>query len=357
MPHLDEMFSDLSSISLQDEQIIMNHTALRIKDKDASLKFYCNILGMKLTKVLSFGGLRYYMLVYRRYPYWTEQSGVLTLCYQTDPESDPKFKVNIGENTAPGFAHLYVSGDLNQTGRLVARIGRKNFKETAGIDGFMKTYVFTDPDGYRIIWKYNMDTSHGSVESPMLSRTVLRVKNPLECVDFYRNFLGMKLYLRHDDETARISLYFLGYLNDNQAFKPLNLEGSMDIWDVHFRSGILELQYLWDTSGKSKNEVSKGLFQGFSHIGFSVADLHEFCTELANERGANLEWEVDENNDGTTEIVVKTKDPAGNSIHFISRTYYSEKRKEYVSDSLGEGDVYLCEETREMYWDFLESDY
>lgn len=340
----------------EDEPIIMNHTTLRVKDYKASLDFYVNNLKMMLTKVLHIGGLSYYILVFRRFEYWTEKISCLILCHQPGTETDPNFKVNTGDENL-GFAHLHFSVNGASMERLVSLFGRENLKESVGIDGFMKFLTITDPDGYRIIWKYNMDTSRGVIARNVI-RIVFRVKNPLECVDFYRNILGMKLYLRHDDETARMSLYFLGYLHDGVEYSPLNLEGSMDVWDIHFKSGIIELQYLWDTPGNCTNEVSKGLIQGFSHIGFSFMSLHEFCTELENEQGVNLEWAVDENNDdGITGVVVKTKDPAGNSIHFISRTYCSDKECEYTYHSLEEGEYYCCDATREIYSDFLEYDY
>lgn len=96
-----------------------NHTMLRIKDPQASLKFY-GMLGMKQINKLEFPDNKFdlYFMAYDSEKAVSggqaqgDREGIIELTHNYGTESDPNFKVANG-NTEPhkGFGHTCISVD------------------------------------------------------------------------------------------------------------------------------------------------------------------------------------------------------------------------------------------------------
>lgn len=136
----------------------MNHTMLRIKDPEASLKYY-SFLGMKQINKMDFPDNKFslYFLAYddpesqSNGKHWTARQGVLELTHNYGTEKDDSFKVNNG-NSDPGkgFGHICVSVDNIQAAcKRIEDAGYKFQKKLT--DGRMRSIAFAlDPDGYVI---------------------------------------------------------------------------------------------------------------------------------------------------------------------------------------------------------------
>jgi len=140
-----------------------NHTMIRVKDPQASLKFYEEILGMKLLNKAEFpnGKFTLYFLAYVRddvvpeseeekFKYIFSREAVLELTHNWGTESDPNFEYHHGNKDPRGFGHLAISVD-----DIEAACKRFEDNEVKFIkkltDGTMKNIAFiADPDGYWI---------------------------------------------------------------------------------------------------------------------------------------------------------------------------------------------------------------
>ncbi|CAM0141191.1 Lactoylglutathione lyase [Umbelopsis sp. WA50703] len=140
---------------------VFNHTMIRVKDPQASLKFYQNVLGMKLiTKsVNEAGNFTLYFLAYvDKVPESEEEKkklafsipGVLELTHNHGTESDPQFQGYASGNKEPGkgFGHICVSvDDIEKACERFEQEGVTFVKRLK--DGKMHNIAFiADPDGY-----------------------------------------------------------------------------------------------------------------------------------------------------------------------------------------------------------------
>ncbi|MCJ1351066.1 MAG: Lactoylglutathione lyase [Icmadophila ericetorum] len=137
-----------------------NHTMIRVKDKDASLKFYQETLGMTLVRT-SDNPSAEFTLYFLGYPDASSPSdpstsnqafreGLLELTYNYGTEKDANFKYHDGNAEPQGFGHICISvDDLDKAcGRFEAEGVRWKKRLT---DGRMKNVAFIlDPDGYWI---------------------------------------------------------------------------------------------------------------------------------------------------------------------------------------------------------------
>ncbi|KAI5865934.1 glyoxalase I [Durotheca rogersii] len=134
----------------------MNHTMIRVKDAEKSLKFYQEVLGMSLFRTSEQPAAKFnlYFLGYpgeRGVPadgFSAEYEGLLELTWNYGTEKDPDFKYHDGNAEPQGFGHICVSVD-----NLEAACARF---ESLGVgwkkrltEGRMKNVAFVlDPDGY-----------------------------------------------------------------------------------------------------------------------------------------------------------------------------------------------------------------
>lgn len=140
----------------------LQHTMLRIRDPQPSLKFYTQVLGMTLLNKLDFSDMRFslYFLGYapdvpedpaERMEWTFSQPACLELTHNWGTESDPEFKGYHSGNTDPrGFGHIGLSvPDVYAACERFEKLDVQ-FQKKPG-DGKMKGIAFIkDPDGYWI---------------------------------------------------------------------------------------------------------------------------------------------------------------------------------------------------------------
>ncbi|CAE6434679.1 unnamed protein product [Rhizoctonia solani] len=139
-----------------------NHTMIRVKDPQVSLKFYEDVLGMELISKSEFSDFTLYFLGYdhsdgkataeEKASGRFAREGVLELTHNHGTESDDNFQGYASGNTDPGkgFGHIAVAvDDVEKACERFENLG-VNFKKRPS-DGKMRHIAFIlDPDGYWI---------------------------------------------------------------------------------------------------------------------------------------------------------------------------------------------------------------
>ncbi|KAF8697256.1 hypothetical protein AX14_001395 [Amanita brunnescens Koide BX004] len=136
-----------------------NHTMIRIKDPKASLKFYCEILGMEQYSKKEFSDFTLYFLAYNhtgrvlsaeeKVESRFAREGMLELTHNHGTESDPNFKGYANGNTDPGRGYGHIAISVDDVGKACARLESLGvpFKKKPD-EGKMKGIAFAlDPDG------------------------------------------------------------------------------------------------------------------------------------------------------------------------------------------------------------------
>lgn len=313
-----------------DKSFVMNHTCLRIKDPEVSIPFYTENFGMKLVATLPFPDKKFtlYMLGYENKQNdgkssWSEREGILELCHNHGVEKDEAYTLNNGNGEEfKGFGHICVSVDNIEASQaeLLAK-GVKFHKKLS--DGRQSNIAFAlDPNGYWIeLIEHGEDkvANKTNTTSYKFNHTMVRVKDPKKSLSFYRDVLGMKLLSTSSHESAKFSLYFLGYVHD-PAFKQETLSRE----EQAKRQSVVELTHNWGTESDKDfegyhngNSTENGAKQGYGHICVSCNDPAKFCEEINNEFGDNIDWAVKWNQGGMKELAF-IKDPDGYSIEIIN---------------------------------------
>ncbi|KAE8453333.1 hypothetical protein EG329_011401 [Mollisiaceae sp. DMI_Dod_QoI] len=141
----------------------MNHTMIRVKDHEKSLKFYQDVFGMTLMRTSENKDAKF-NLYFLGYPGGkgkptesvngvnptADREGLLELTWNYGTESDPNFKYHNGNDEPQGFGHICVSvDDLDSACKRFEDQG-VNWKKRL-TDGRMKNVAFVlDPDNYWI---------------------------------------------------------------------------------------------------------------------------------------------------------------------------------------------------------------
>lgn len=102
--------------------------------------------------------------------------------------------------------------------------------------------------------------------------TVIRIKDPLKSLHFYKDLLGLSLLKKKEDVDARLTHYQLGYLNT-----------VVDKNSVKSRDGTLVLQHHWDAETLQDLVYQNGNtdpFRGFGHTCIAVDNLDAACDRL-----------------------------------------------------------------------------
>ncbi|KAI9013773.1 lactoylglutathione lyase [Phycomyces nitens] len=147
-------------MSTDTSKYVFNHTMIRVKDPKISLKFYVDVLGMKLiTKSdIEAGKFTLYFLAYvDKVPESEEEKrrlcfsipGVLELTHNWGTENDADFAyANGNKEPGRGFGHIAVLVDDIQ--KACERFEQLNVKFIKRLqDGSMKNLAFiADPDDY-----------------------------------------------------------------------------------------------------------------------------------------------------------------------------------------------------------------
>ena len=99
-------------------RLSQNHTMIRVKDIEKSLKFYQDVMGMTLIKTSEFPHAKFnlYFLAYTggkplpaetsNVPQQSLREGILELTYNYGTEKDENFKYHNGNDEPQGFGHI-----------------------------------------------------------------------------------------------------------------------------------------------------------------------------------------------------------------------------------------------------------
>ncbi len=119
--------------------------------------------------------------------------------------------------------------------------------------------------------------------------TMIRVGDLDKSIGFYTDVLGMKLIRKHDYESGRFTLAFVGYGEEKD-------------------STVLELTHNWDTK-----EYDLG--NGFGHLAIAVNDVYEACDKI-RAAGGKITREPGPMKHGST-ILAFVEDPDGYKIELL----------------------------------------
>ena len=147
----------------------------------------------------------------------------------------------------------------------------------------------------------------------VLNHTMLRVKDPTASLTFYRDLLGMTLVKRLDFPPAKFSLYFLGYVREEDG--PIPEDEAERVAFTFRQRGLLELTHNWGSETEAGPVYHDGNSdpRGFGHIGISVPDVEAACDRLET---AGTEF-VKRPNDGMMKGLAFVKDPDGYWVEIL----------------------------------------
>ncbi|KAL8902763.1 MAG: hypothetical protein Q9171_007605 [Xanthocarpia ochracea] len=306
----------------------LNHSMLRIKDPERSLKFYKH-LGMSLIYKIPQPDAKFdlYFLAYdsptaiSHKSHWSDRQGILELTHNYGTENDPNYKpANGNSDPGRGFGHICISVDNIQAAcQRIEAAGYKFQKKLS--DGRMRHIAFAlDPDDYWVeIISYNKaEETEGITETDpatyRLNHTMIRVKDHEKSLRFYKDMLGMSLLRTLENPSSGFNLYFLGYVpGANNDVTTSSLEG------------VLELTWNYGTEKDEDFKYHDGNSdpQGFGHIALSVDDLDAAC-ERFEEKGVNWKKRL---TDGRMKNVAFVLDPDGYWIEVVQNERYKATSK------------------------------
>lgn len=119
--------------------------------------------------------------------------------------------------------------------------------------------------------------------------TMLRVRDLDKALHFYTDVLGMKLIRKHDYESGRFTLAFVGYGEEKD-------------------NTVLELTHNWDTDDYEMGDA-------FGHIAIAVDDVYEACEKI-RQAGGTVTREPGPMKHGTT-VLAFVEDPDGYKIELL----------------------------------------
>ncbi|NVK22906.1 MAG: lactoylglutathione lyase [Kangiellaceae bacterium] len=119
--------------------------------------------------------------------------------------------------------------------------------------------------------------------------TMIRVGDLDKSIHFYTHVLGMQLIRKHDYESGRFTLAFVGYGEEKD-------------------NTVLELTHNWDTQ-----EYNLG--NGFGHLAIAVDDVYQACDKI-RAAGGTITREPGPMKHGTT-ILAFAEDPDGYKIELL----------------------------------------
>ncbi|POS82343.1 hypothetical protein EPUL_005072, partial [Erysiphe pulchra] len=260
----------------------LNHTMIRVKDPNRSIKFY-EFLGMKLVRKYEQPEARFdlYFLGFDSSKHSSDREGLIELTHNYGTETDSGYAVSTGnDDPFVGFGHTCISVDNIQAACNRVEKAGYSFKKKLS-DGFMNNIAFVqDPDGYwvEIIGQNNIysakDDSNTDLSTYRMNHTNLRVKNHEKSLKFYQEILGMELIGSLEFKKNNFNLYFLGYSKEK-----ITLISDKDLTSLARREGVLELTWVYGTEKDAGFKYHNGNDkpQGFGHICISVDNLENAC--------------------------------------------------------------------------------
>lgn len=309
---------------------------LRVKDPEASLKFYRDQLGLTLIDKLDFPqwnfSLYFLMSLPKNEEYtltpgtpeahqylWTTNGTTIELTHNHGTEKEDGAAYHPGNSEGDGFGHLaFAVDDVYAVCEELEAAGVK-FKKKPD-EGRMKGLAFAyDPDGY---WMEIIQRgSAPNAPKFSLAQTMLRVKDPKKSIAFYTEQLGMTLV--RESHFDSFSLFFLATLPDGvEVPDPASEEGREFTKNVLYAGSVpvLELTHNHGTENDAEFAYYNGNVEprkGFGHIGFLVDDVNDACAAL-EAKGVGFHKKP---SDGGMKDIAFALDPDGYWIEVITRNW------------------------------------
>ena len=151
-------------------------------------------------------------------------------------------------------------------------------------------------------------------EEFVFNQTMIRIKDPHISLDFYQRILGMTLLKTLDFPEMKFTLYFLGYLREEDLPVP---ENAVERTEYAFRQkALLELTHNWGTETDDSFAYHDGNSEprGFGHIGISVPDVYQ-ASRRFEELGVEFVKKPDA---GNMKGLAFIKDPDGYWVEILS---------------------------------------
>jgi lactoylglutathione lyase len=297
----------------------LHHTMIRIKDPSKSIPFY-ESLGFSLLDSFDFPQYKFSLYFMASIPegevhsilpgtqaahdrLWMREGVALELTHNHGSETDDSYKLHTGNEEKDGFGHLAINvDDVYATSEKFEKMGYR-FKKKPD-EGRMKGLSFLyDPDGYWV--EIVKRGENAKIKNKMnFSQTMLRIKDPVKSLAFYKA-LGMKVLTeRHFDS---FSLYFLGSSNAPDDASPKDLfQPVLELTHNHGTENDESFKYF------TGNEEGR---QGFGHIAFLVDDVEGACDAI-EKMGYGFKKKP---NEGSMKGLAFAFDPDGYAVEIIPR--------------------------------------
>ena len=142
--------------SLAESSTRLNHTMIRVKDRDASLDFYQKKLGLSLVDVKDFPEAKFTLYFLSYEPQHTEKNGVwqaeslVELTYNYGSEKDDSVKYHTGNTDPLGFSHVAVVVDEPEALVKTLESEKVEVVQPFGHSAIKGVATVADPDGYYV---------------------------------------------------------------------------------------------------------------------------------------------------------------------------------------------------------------
>ena len=148
----------------------------------------------------------------------------------------------------------------------------------------------------------------------VMNQTMLRIKDPQRSLEFYTKVLGMTLVKEFRFPEMEFTLYFVGYVTEDDEPLPEDAQGRAAY--AFRQKAMIELTHNWGTEIDGEfpgyhngNDDPRG----FGHIGLSVPDVRAACDRF-EELGVEF---VKRPNDGRMKGLAFIRDPDGYWIEIL----------------------------------------
>ncbi|WP_366504378.1 lactoylglutathione lyase [Polycyclovorans algicola] len=144
---------------------------------------------------------------------------------------------------------------------------------------------------------------------------MLRIRDPKASLAFYVDVLGMTLLSQFDFPEMKFSLYFVGYLREEDGPLPDDPKARAEF--TFLQKGAIELTHNWGTendpnfAGYHNGNTEP---RGFGHIGITVPDVIAACEYFERMKVAFAKRPED----GAMKNIAFIKDPDGYWIEVLS---------------------------------------
>lgn len=286
---------------MSDTSLLTNTTCLHVSNLENSVEWYKQAFGVSVIHELNNEKYKSAFIALdsegspNKGKPVSQRNGVVELRNLKNSSSNVKI---FNGNTDPyrGFGHLcFAVSNIEAAQKHLLEQGVEFKKKLE--DGRQKNIAFVlDPDQYWVeLIENEIDKKPEiyNLSSNRMNHTMVRIKDPIKSLKFYKDILGMKLYSKRDFPDAKFTLYFLGYEHD-----PLYIEGKENRVEQAYRQSIIELTHNWGTENDDSFEGyyifgKDDSIIGFDHFSISLKDSTTFIKELESKNVKFLEKNID----------------------------------------------------------------